>query len=517
MPFSRNRFVGRWKTLAKSWQPTYPSEDRHMHTLLKTLRSYLFPRIQDGFFIGLLVAVSLQGSLLLNADGDLGRHITIGKYIAKNWMIPTRDIFSHTMTGERLVPHEWLSQLSLGAAHAAMGLRGDVLLIAILIATTFTLTYREMLRRNVFRIVALVIAILAASTSMLHWSARPHIFTFLFVALWTYQLENQSSKVWLFPLIMLVWANTHGAFIAGFVIWGAHMAGWVWDFLQRQSTKVTARKLLVIGAGSLAVTFINPAGWQLWKTSVGYFGSQFLVDQTLEYQSPNFHNWSTWPFLAMLGLSLIALNAKGRLQIREALLLTGWTLLSLYSARNIPLFAIIAAPYIGQLLHSAMERIVILNRIDQIIMGVEANLRGILYPVLTIVLLAGTSLDQPQPTTANQFNEARFPVKAIDWLEANPQDGNMFNNFIWGGYILYRMWPQELVFIDGQTDFYGETLTREYVQVMSLQGDWPAVLEKYGVSWVIVQSDKPLVDALFAQLHWKIVYRDGTATILHNP
>jgi hypothetical protein len=241
------------------------------------------------------------------------------------------------------------------------------------------------------------------------------------------------------------------------------------------------------------------------------------MDQTIEYQSPNFHNWSTWPFLAMLALSLIASGFKGRLRTHEALLLAGWTILSLYSARNIPLFAIITAPYIGQLVHSAIERLPVLNKADQIITGVEKNLGGIFYPVLAVIFMIGASIGQNQSNNANVFNPEKFPVNAVDWLQAHPQDGRMFNNFIWGGYILYRMWPQQLAFIDGQTDFYGEGLTREYMQVMSLQDGWEEILEKHEVSWVIVQSDKPLVGALYETLDWNIVYRDDTATILHKP
>lgn len=93
----------------------------------------------------------------------------------------------------------------------------------------------------------------------------------------------------------------------------------------------------------------------------------------------------------------------------------------------------------------------------------------------------------------------------------------MFNNFIWGGYLLYRLWPEQTVFIDGQTDFYGEALTREYTQVMTLAAGWESVLEKYDVSWVIVQSDKPLVKALQEETRWTVVYQDTTATILHEP
>ena len=483
----------------------------------KSLYYYFFPRIQDGFFVGLLIAVWLIGPSLFSADGDLGRHITIGTYMIENRNIPTRDIFSHTMTGERLVPHEWLAQVALASAHALMGLSGDVVLAAILIATTFTLTYREMIRRNVSQILALVITILAAFASSLHWIARPHLFTFLLLAIWSYQLEYNSRKVWLFPIIMLIWANTHGAFIAGFVIWGAHMAGWVWDLLQKQSTIQAGWHLFIIGIASFVVTLINPAGWHLWGTSVGYFGSQFLIDQTVEYKSPNFHNWSTWSFLAMLGLSLIMLSFRGRLRTHEALLLAGWTAMSLYSARNIPLFAIITAPYLAQLIHPVIEEASMLRRLDQTITSVEKNLRGTFYPALATILLIGASIVPGQSNNINDFDPNRFPVSAVDWLHAHPQDGKMFNNFIWGGYLLYRLWPQQLVFIDGQTDFYGEALSREYIQVSLLQTGWENILKKHEVSWVIVQSDKPLVNGLREQLRWEIIYRDDTATILRKP
>jgi hypothetical protein len=486
-----------------------------MNKKVSFIVTYFFPRIQDAIFIAMLIAISTQGPGLLNGDGDLGRHITIGNYIINNGEVPTRDIFSHTMTGQPLVPHEWLAQTIFGTVYRLMGLSGIVLLIALLITATFTLTYQEMLRRHIFRSLAVLMAVLAAYTSSLHWLARPHIFTFLFTVLWAYQLENKKSKVWIFPLVMFFWANTHGAFIVGFVIWGAHVAGWLWEFLNHQSTKEAGLRLAIIGVTSFAVTLINPAGWDLWGTSVGYLGNQFLVDQTVEYQSPNFHNWSTWPFLIMLALGITATGLGGRLRPHESMLFAGWTAMSLYSARNIPLFAIITAPYIGSAIQTTFEKISILQRVEQNLSRIESSLRGFVWPLLTMVFLTYALCVQPGP--ANQFDPNRFPVKAVDWLEANPQQGKMFNNFIWGGYLLYRLWPEQRVFIDGQTDFYGESLTREYAQIVTLGEGWESVLEKYNVSWVIVQSDKPLVKALQDELGWTIVYQDATATILHEP
>jgi hypothetical protein len=146
------------------------------------------------FFLAVFVGWSCWDRVLFNIDGDLGRHITIGDYILDNRTIPTRDIFSHTMTGEHLTPHEWLAQVIFALAHRLLGLDGVVLFSALLIATTFTLCYRQCQQRSGLVLVSLGFAILAAATASLHWLARPHIFTLLFVVLWTGMSGEPSSR-----------------------------------------------------------------------------------------------------------------------------------------------------------------------------------------------------------------------------------------------------------------------------------------------------------------------------------
>jgi hypothetical protein len=483
----------------------------------RAILSYIFPSLRDAFFIAALLAVSAQGHMLLNADGDLGRHITIGNYIAENGTIPTFDVFSHTMYGERLVPHEWLVQWIFSRIHALAGLDGIVLLIALLIAKAFTLVYLEIRKRNTPSFIAFAVAVLAAFASSLHWLARPHVFTFLFVAAWTSLIANRRSRLWYFPLIMLVWANAHGAFITGFAIWFAHMTGWAWDYLHKQSDCSHGLRLAVIGLSSFAATLVNPVGWDLWRTSTGYYGNEFLVNSTVEYLSPNFHNWSTWPFLIILGICLLGLGFRVKLQTYETFLLVGWTVLSLYSARNIPLFAIVAAPYVASILQAILPSSKVLQKIGTSFDRVEGNQKGIVLPLLAVALLVSNAISQRALNPANAFDPDKFPVRAVDWLEVNPQEGRMFNNFIWGGYLLYRMFPRELVFIDGQTDFYGEAFSREYAQVMRLDEGWEDILTKYNVTWVIVETSRPLVSALKNELNWRVVYQDDTAAILHKP
>ncbi|MDD2921450.1 MAG: hypothetical protein PHQ36_04120 [Anaerolineales bacterium] len=105
------------------------------------LIKYLLPRLRDVLFFGVLFVVVLNGPKFFNQDGDLGRHIAIGNYILDTAVIPTRDIFSHTMQGEYLTPHEWLAQVLFAIAHRLMGLSGDVFLFALLVSATFVIVY----------------------------------------------------------------------------------------------------------------------------------------------------------------------------------------------------------------------------------------------------------------------------------------------------------------------------------------------------------------------------------------
>jgi hypothetical protein len=89
----------------------------------------------------------------------------------------------------------------------------------------------------------------------------------------------------------------------------------------------------------------------------------------------------------------------------------------------------------------------------------------------------------------------------------------MFNYFPWGGYLLYRTWPQQQVFIDGQTDFYGEDLTRQYEKVITLGDGWQETLVDFDVDWVIMPADSELSLALDLNQSWERKYTDQTAAV----
>jgi hypothetical protein len=501
---------------------------------------YLLPGLGDILWIATFVAVIGLGPRMLNIDGDLGRHLTIGGYILDNGHVPTSDLFSHSMPGQPLTPHEWLAQVVFALAYRWMGLNGVVLVCGLVIATSFWLVYRRARKVSQALLAAVIAIVLAMAAASLHWLARPHIFTFLLLALWLGVLEDlrcgRLQRWWLLPVLMLLWANLHGAFIAGFVTWGLYGLGLAWDAFWRRFPKGEGlhghfwRTYLLGGAAALLVTLVNPAGIGLWGTSTGFLGSRYLVGHTAEYLPPNFQDPSTWPFLLMIGLLFVLFGLQGRraetaiLPAAWVLPAAGWLVMGLYSVRNVPLFAIVSTPLLatalGDWLAAHHHRLKILGRfhaLDQRLLRTELSLRGVLWPAVVVVLIAtglqsGARLDLHQ--RGNQFDPRVFPVQAADWLSAHPQPGAMFNEFPWGGYLLYRLWPGQCVFIDGQTDFYGERLTRQYEQVLTLAPGWEDVLQQYQVQWALISPGGALATELRSRAGWQVLYEDATAVIL---
>ncbi|HAE59315.1 MAG TPA: hypothetical protein DCG54_07375, partial [Anaerolineae bacterium] len=56
--------------------------------------SYLFPSLRNIFFLVVFLAVLRQGNQMLNADGDLGHHLAMGRLILDSRIISHTDPFS---------------------------------------------------------------------------------------------------------------------------------------------------------------------------------------------------------------------------------------------------------------------------------------------------------------------------------------------------------------------------------------------------------------------------------------
>ena len=482
---------------------------------------------------GVLVVAAYAFTLFLRAgslfagDGDPGRHIRVGIYILETRSIPHVDLFSHTMQGEPFIPFEWLSEVIFAGFHVLGGLAGVAVLTALLFAATVGLVYLTMVRAGAPTLLALVFAFASLVLQAVHLHPRPHMFTTLLVAVFSFLLlearrDRQMKRLLLLPPLMMIWANLHGGFLVGFILlfmFGID-AGLVWWSARGARSARYARWIAGVTGLCLVASLLTPASWDLWPHATGYLREEWLVDFTQEYMSPNFHNHLLKFFLAalVLGTAVLAM-LRSRIDL---LGLATWILFSafaLHSGRNIPLFAVVALPWLAVWTvnladqdarpGSARTRFMVWTRrlasTESVIPGWPAVAFGVL--VLTIVAL------QPNRRDVYRFSSEVFPVAAVEAIlesEFEPP-GPVYNEFGWGGYLLYRAWPSIPVFIDGQTDFYGEELTREYVEIRALQANWEQLLAKNKVAWALIPPEAPLAQGLELHSDWRLLYSDSTA------
>ena len=184
---------------------------------------FLLPRLEYIFFAAIFWGIASTGPILLNSDGDLPRHLLVGKLIRTTHEVHLTDIFSYRTTGYPSIPHEWLSQVILSIFYDFMGLGGVVFLTAAIVTFVWVLIYYDALARSESLISALLFTGLGIGASLIHVLPRPHLFSYLFTTLWILILEqirkDKIQKWWLLPVLMLVWVNLHGMFVLGIVIW----------------------------------------------------------------------------------------------------------------------------------------------------------------------------------------------------------------------------------------------------------------------------------------------------------
>ena len=480
--------------------------------------SRFLPRLQDILFLSIFAATLMLGPRMLNMDGDLPKHLTIGKYIAQGHLPPINDIFSYTRFGAPFAPHKWLSGVLFYLSYLLLAERGIVILTSACLALTFTLLYADGVSRARLRLPLLLVVLWGAAISSLHWIARPHIFTMLLLAVWLILNEKLASgekiRLWYFPAVMLLWNNIHGEFISGFLVTLACLGGWMWEFLfHREAINLETGKRIGLALGlSALVTALNPVSLRAWSTVTSWMGNDYLMSRTQETVPPDFQQGALSILLAMIAFSMVVAAAgRNRLPARMLFLLAGFTAMVLLSARNVHLYGVVIPFALARPLGGSREA-PLLKRVEDWFERIESGARGILWPVVTvlagIILLAATPLGGSQ-----KFSPRYFPVQAVEWLKSNPQEGNVFNPFDWGGYISFELYPGTLVFVDSQGDVYGEAFLREYEQVVTRAPGWRDTLKKYDVRWAILPVEWRLFAALAGD-GWMEVYRDDTAVIL---
>jgi hypothetical protein len=238
-----------------------------------------------------------------------------------------------------------------------------------------------------------------------------------------------------------------------------------------------------------------------------------LRDFIQEWAAPNFHQPQTWPFIwLLLGTLLVAALTSRKLDWRDAIMLGGTAYSALLAARNIATFALVATPVLAYYTDIWLgERRFRLNTWRISSRGPLLALNWLLL-ALALAGVAGKLLYEFEPKRIEQARSEVFPVGAVAFMKQLEPPGPLFNNYNWGGYLIWEL-RDYLVYVDGRTDLFDEAFLRGYLSTYYAQPGWDKTLDDAGINTVLIESSSPLAQVLRLTDGWSTAYTDDRASL----
>lgn len=453
-------------------------------------------------------------------DPDFWWHLRTGQLIAQTQEIPNADPFSFTANAKQWVTHEWLSEFFIYSSFIVGGYGLLIFIFSGVITASFLFAYLRCSKESKPYIAGFVL-LLGAIASAPTWGVRPQMLTLLFTSVFLFLLDryrhNGNYRTLIpIPLIIILWVNLHAGYIIGIAIEIIYIFGYLLEvailrYRKKEKIDVVTQKslwiLFSVLITSILAVLLNPTGFRIFTYPFQTLTDSAMQSYIQEWLSPDFHQAIWQPFAVML-LALIGLGMIGNrpISITNIILTLVFGFGALRSMRNIPLFAIVVIPVLAEQFYYLLKFRLNTNE--------QSRLFRYIAPLIISAIAVVLVLGFIQVTNNQQKSEAEnFPRDAVDWIITNKPKGNIFNSYNWGGYIIWRLYPEYLVYIDGRADLYGEEFITNYRRIYYTKPGWEEKLDQENIRIVFVESDSMLADALRQSSTWKEEYEDNISVI----
>ena len=471
-----------------------------------------------------------QAPWRLFADSDPGWHIVSGERILTTGRIPHSDPFSFLQTGHTWYAYEWLSEIVMALFHRWQGLTGVVFLFTMAIGLTIWLCFRLHLRLGGDFFLACLMASPLVATARVHWLARHHVLSYLFLLGTVLYFARAPSRFRLRDGLVLglgtaVWAGVHGSFpmlIALALLYAAgHAARAVlWKGMDGAEERRRAVWFLLAALCGALGSLLNPYGLALHRHLLEFTFRPELRGAILEWEPYDFAHAGTGQILITAALGgLGALLALRQRNVPHALVIAFLVALGLKSGRGLPVLALLGLPLANAAITRTLEtgKGALLRRL----MGVSAELRRLdrdqhgaaLAALAAVAVLVW--LHQPSVMAGTGFSPQTYPAAAYETVAELPASSRIFASAIDGGYICYRSNGARKIWIDGRVDYFGPPPYLQYWQILRTKPGWEDTLQAVGFTHAVIGIGSPLAAAL-EQAGWRPLYRDSRTVVLER-
>lgn len=492
----------------------------------------------------------------IRSDNDCWWHVKSGWYIA-HYGIPSHDVFSYTAENYEWHNHEWLSQLAFYAAYEAGelsalgGWRGVILFKAVVLWIGYGLVFFFAARLSRSFWLALLVAALAVAIGRRTFYPRPpvisNVLLMVEIILLTGVCEGWLRRAWVFVLVPMiaVWANLHGAWIAGGVVLACFAIDQAAALLRHRLPRLPFavprvvlgwRWLAILLPLSLLATFLNPYGWRLYELPARVMSDPDLVRSIGELQAPDFYFVIDFELAIHAAFLMALMLTRFRPRIFEVLIYLFFLHQGIQHVRHLFLFSIMMVPLYSRLLGAAAQAAheslaewkPLRGRATPAI--VPHAIAGLvaLYAMSWVIVnpreggsLATLFSRDAAPSTYIQRNldylggqgyvRSRYPAFTCDLIELAELEGRMFNENRYGGYLIWRLSPEEhKVFSDPRFDIFGGEIWRVEAAIAAGYDNpaesgpptWQRLLDEYDIQWIINQSTTGLATRLIDSADW---------------
>ncbi len=491
----------------------------------------------SGFHLLIPVLMLLMVFLVASrspVDSDLWWHLRSGQVMAETGRPLVTDVFSYTREGHTWVNHSWLGEVVLFGLYQFGGwtaISGWMGVMAVMVAVFLWWQTRgsPYVKAGFVLFASVVCAPL--------WTPRPQFFSLVLLTFLAWLVNRWMSSggrsIWFSLPLIVLWSNLHGGYVTGILYLLAFAAGVLVDALTEtgEARRVLLQKsgiLLTVAVGGYLASAVNPNGFRMWLIPFQTVGVGILRQFIQEWSSPDFHSIESWPFALFIMLMIFFLSRqRERTFFRHIFPAILFILMGLYARRNMAAAAIagigilmvawnsmrvgdffaslIPTTWLDWITRYRASQKQLTSAQKKSINLVFAGLMGL----ACFVKLAFVGY----PGMMGVYEGQHFPMEAVSFMQKNPtlQEGRLFNSYNWGGYLIWKN-PETKVYVDGRTDLFGDEILGEWMTITQTGDGWQDLLDKWDVTRVIIEPNRPLASAL-PSIGWVERYRDEQAVV----
>ena len=452
------------------------------------------------WLVVVLGAIGVMELVQVPSAVDLAYHLKVGELILAERAVPRTDVLAWTTAGQPWLDQNWGAQVALYGIWRLGGFPLLSVASALCTVAAWALVAAAGRRRTAnLRVIAgaVLVGYVAAAAG---FSARPQMFSLLLFAAELYLLEVARTRprvALAIPLLMVLWANLHGAFVVGVGLLVIEVAAAVW-----RRDRPGAGRYLLVTAASVAALLVNPWGPRVLGYAVSLPANSTVTQVVSEWGPATLRQPAGALILVAIGVLVVALvrapsPERAPEQLLRMALLAG---LALWTVR--------AGAWFGLALPVALCALARADRapVASAERGVPV-LSGLVLALLAGMLVAASPpLRDVLPGSRPELRAA--PVAAAAWLAANPQPGRMFNYQPWGSYLEFRLGPGVPVGFDSRVEVPPADRWARYQAVVAGRWDAERLLDEWRVDHVVTcrRGTPALIELLEASGRWRLAF-----------